>query len=174
MAIPWPQSTVTPVQPHPLWAHGWGEDQLISACFAMNPESPAPSRGPMSARAGLWHCCVCSAQQRPWAGLATSHVLKTFSSCSSLFLFRIRFIPFILLSAKHSFVEGNFECSVENPCLCLALFSIRGNKSFKWPLAKPVSTESTAQPCALPALSALRASCTSSCGKKWPPLLQKC
>lgn len=78
----WSQSTVALAQPCSLWGHGWGKDQIISVCFAVNPESPAPSCESMSARVGLQHWT--------WAQQDMPHVQKTSSSCSSLFLFRIR------------------------------------------------------------------------------------
>lgn len=111
----------------------WTRRRPAHLCSAVNPESPVP----WSARNGLQHHCVCSAQLWAWAkGVHTPHVQKIFSNHSSLFLSKIRFIPFFLLSTNHSFV--NFEHLVKNPCLCLVCLR-------EWPLVIAILTKNTAQ-----------------------------
>lgn len=158
--IPWSQSTAVPAHPHPLWGHGRGEDQLISALLWTQR---VQYHGVPETGCSITACAVPSSGH----GLRvdTPHVQKIFSNHSSLFLSKIRFIPFFLLSTNHSFV--NFEHLVKNPCLCLVCLR-------EWPLVIAILTENTAQSCALPGLQASRASCTSSFKKPGLSSVQKC
>lgn len=71
--------------PRPLWGQGWVEDWLISVCFVVTPNSPAPSCRPRVWGSGTVVCAVPSTGHGLRVDMPHAH--ETFSSCSSQYLF---------------------------------------------------------------------------------------